>query len=84
MNQSRYTLEEIAARFADPELARRFPLVLTPDQAADLLQVPKQTVYDWSSRGLLDGCAERVGKHLRIDRDHFLLLAFSGGLHAQT
>jgi excisionase family DNA binding protein len=55
--------------------------VLTVDQAADLMQVPKKTIYDWSSRGLLRGCGRKVGKHLRIFRDKFLLHIFNEGLN---
>lgn len=51
---------------------------LTPHQAADLLQVPCGTIYQWSSQELLKDCAFRVGKHLRIDRQKFLEAARSG------
>lgn len=68
---------ELAAAFSDPESSRRFPTVLTPLQGADLLQVPLATIYDWSSRGLLRGCASKIGKHLRISRDRFLNAAFN-------
>lgn len=69
---------EVAGWFADPDLARRFPPLLTVAQAADLLQVPAQTIYDWSSRGLLAGSRVRVGRHLRLVRDR-LLLSFLHG-----
>lgn len=71
-----FSKEELAAKFADPETSRRFPPTLSVSQAAELLQIPKATVYDWSSRGLLRGCASRMGKHLRIDRDRFYQQAF--------
>ena len=51
---------------------------VTVAQAADLLQVPAQTIYDWSSRGLLAGSRVRVGRHLRLVRDR-LLLSFLHG-----
>ena len=76
----RYTAKELAGWFTDPHAAAKYPAVLTPDQAADLLQVPKQTIYDWSSRGLLDGCKARVGKHLRLARDRLLDRFFNGKL----
>jgi excisionase family DNA binding protein len=69
---AKYTAKELAAWFADPHWAARFPPLLTPGQAAELLQVPKQTIYDWSSRGILDACKARVGKHLRLVRDRLL------------
>lgn len=55
--------------FSVPELAKQYPPILTVDQAASLLQVPKDTIYEWSSRGRLTNCARKVGKHLRIVRD---------------
>lgn len=74
---SKLTAKELAATFADPVWAARFPPILTPSQAAELLQVPKQTIYDWSSRGLLANCKTRIGKHLRLARDRLVLWAFS-------
>ena len=69
--------KEVASAFADVNWADRFPPVLSVDQAAELLQVPKSTIYDWSSRGLLRGCGRRVGKHLRIFRDRLLNKVFN-------
>lgn len=71
---------EIASAFADPHWSCQYPPVLSVEQAAALLQVPANTIYDWSSRGLLRGCARRVGKHLRIFRDRFLDRMFNEGL----
>ena len=50
-----------------------------PD-CARLLQVPKATIYDWSSRGLLRGCGRKVGKHLRLFRDRLITKIFNDGL----
>lgn len=75
------TARDVANAFADPTWSTRFPPVLTVDQAAGLLQIPKQTVYDWHSRGLLKGCCRRVGKHLRFFRDRLLNLIFNEGLN---
>lgn len=72
-----FTAAELAATFADPEMAHRFPPVLSVHQAAELLQIPVATVRDWSSRGLLRGCARKIGKHLRISRDRFYQQAFN-------
>lgn len=74
------TRAELASAFADPHWAGEFPPVLSVDQAARLLQVPKATVYDWSSRGLMRGCGRRVGKHLRFFRDRLMTRAFNEGL----
>jgi excisionase family DNA binding protein len=74
------TAAELARCFSDPVWSARFPPILGVDQVAQLLQVSKATVYDWSSRGLLKGCCSRVGKHLRFFRDRLLLRVFNEGL----
>lgn len=76
----RLTPQEIAEAFADPIWSQRFPPILTVDQAAELLIVPKATLYDWSSRGLLADCGRRVGKHLRFVRNRLVSKIFNEGL----
>ena len=76
------TDRELAATFADPGVAKKFPPILTLKQAAELLQVPPATIYDWRSRGLLRGCCRKVGKHLRFYRDRLLQKVFNEGLRA--
>lgn len=74
------TAQEIQRAFSDPKWAEAYPPILSVDQAASLLNVPKATVYDWSSRGLLAGCARRVGKHLRIVRNRLVEKIFNESL----
>ena len=69
------TTDEVRAAFTEG-YGKQFPPILTVDQAAELLQVPKATIYEWSSRGLLKSCSRRIGKHLRILRDRFLKQSF--------
>lgn len=76
------TKAELASAFADPHWAGEFPPVISGDQAARLLQVPKATLYDWSSRGLLRGCGRKVGKHPRIFRDRLVVRVFNEGLRS--
>jgi excisionase family DNA binding protein len=77
--------EEIDALFADADWATKFPPILTVSQAAELLQVPVRTIYDWSSRGLLKHCSRRVGRHLRFVRTRLVESAFNKGLtHEKT
>jgi excisionase family DNA binding protein len=71
---------EIEAAFADPLDADRFPPVLTLEQAAELLQVPLDTIYQWRSRGLLDRCSQKVGKRVRFFRNRLIALIFNEGL----
>jgi len=75
------TAKDVAACFSDPTWATAYPPILTVEQAAALAQVPKQTVYAWSSQGYLQGCSRRVGKHLRILRGPFVQKLFNEGLH---
>jgi excisionase family DNA binding protein len=71
---------EITAAFSDPIDAERFPTILTPQQVAELLQVPLDTIYQWRSRGLLDTCSRKIGKHVRFFRDRLITLLFNKGL----
>lgn len=81
-NNLRLTPQEIAEAFADANWSKRFPPVLTVAQAAELAVVPIGTIYTWSSQGLLNPCARRVGKYLRIFRNRFIELIFNKGLNA--
>jgi len=79
-NGLRLTAAEVASLFSSTELARRYPPIMNVQQAAELLQVPVNTIYDWSSRGLLKGCARRMGKHLRFFRQRLIQQMFNEGL----
>jgi excisionase family DNA binding protein len=74
------TAREIAAAF-DTNAGPAIPVILTVDEAAALLRVPKATIYDWSSRGLLKGCCRKVGKHRRFFRDRLVQKAFNDGIN---
>lgn len=74
------TRAEVQAAFESGPWAEQFPPVLTIDQAAALLQIPKSTVYDWRSRGLLNRCSRRVGKRVLFFRDRLLQMIFNEGL----
>lgn len=59
----------------------RFPAILTPEQAAKLLQVAKTTLY----RKVSEGCftsAVRRGKPLRFWRDRLIALFLAGSTRA--
>jgi hypothetical protein len=74
------TRAEIETAFSVSTWAEAYPPVLSIEQVARLLQVPEATVYDWSSRGLLRGCARRMGKYLRFFRDRLITKVFNEGL----
>jgi hypothetical protein len=75
-NMMTLTQKEIAAAFSVPVWASRFPPILNVEQAAELASVPVKTVYDWSSRGLLSGCACRRGRRLLLWRDRYVQFLF--------
>lgn len=77
----RLTKDEIAGAFASADSSSAYPPVLIADEAATLLRVPKGTIYDWSSRGLLSGCCRKVGKRLLFFRDRLMQKAFNDGIH---
>ena len=57
--------------------AAEYPPILSVGQAAKLAGVSMKTIYDWSSRRLLQSCAHKKGKHLRIFRDLFVRFLFT-------
>ncbi|NQV23177.1 MAG: helix-turn-helix domain-containing protein [Rhodopirellula sp.] len=73
---------EIKSAFTAGPWAEQFPPVLTIDQAAELLQIPKSTLYDWRSRGLLNSCSRRAGKRVRFFRDRLIQQIFNEGLNS--
>ena len=70
------TPDEIMRTFDGTKWSESFPPVLSVTQAAELAQVPKGTIYDWSSRGELRACSAKKGKKLRIWRDRFVAYLF--------
>ncbi len=70
---------DLAAAFGGP-WAERFPPVLTVEQAAELLQVPKSAIYHKKCEGKLDGTVTKVAGKLRFWRDRLLKRAFAQGL----
>lgn len=74
------TGREIATPFKEGLYAEKFPPILTIGQVAELLQIPVGTLRDWRSRGLLDDCCAKAGKHVRFYRDRLVKLIFNDGL----
>ena len=74
------THEEVTNAFSIGDWAIKYPPLLTIDQAAELLDVPKATLYQWRSEGRLTGTVQRVGKHLRFFRDRLLLKVMNRGV----
>jgi hypothetical protein len=75
------TDKEVSAMFSDPVWAAKFPPFLTVQEAAELARVPVQTIYAWSSQGLLKECSKRAGKRLLILRNKFVQKIICEGLY---
>ena len=58
------------------EYSQKYPPLILINQAAEIAQVPVGTIYDWSSRGLLDGFKTKRGRRVRLNRDAFLRFLF--------
>ncbi|MFV1964008.1 MAG: helix-turn-helix domain-containing protein [Pirellulaceae bacterium] len=71
------TKEEIRQAFADESGARCGP-ILTVHELAELLRISPKTVYEWISKGRLDGAFRKRGKHNFIWRDRALDIIFNG------
>jgi hypothetical protein len=72
------TPAEVAKLFADPATAAKYGPSLTLEEASELLKIPVETLRGWRSRGLLDCCTRRRGKHLRFLRDKYIHWFFAG------
>lgn len=73
----RLDLTEIARPFVG-ELAERFPPILSPTQLAELLGMSPKTLYEWLSKGRLDGAYRKRGKRILLWRDRALEMIFNG------
>lgn len=71
------TDDEIARPFAGAE-GEPFPAILSPDQLAELVGLSVKTIYEWMSKGRLDGTYRKRGKHALIWRDRALDALFNG------
>ena len=54
------------------EYGRHYPPLITVEQAAEISRRKIQTIYDWSSRGLLDASKVKRGGRLLLKRDAFV------------
>ena len=68
---------EIQQAFAE-DAGARFPPILTVAQLATLVQVSDKTIYEWVSKGRLDGAFRKRGKHILIWRDRAIHILFNG------
>ena len=71
------TGDEIARPFTGAA-AEHFPSILSPEQLAELLGLSVKTIYEWMSKGRLDGAYRKRGKHALFWRDRALDIIFNG------
>ncbi len=70
--------DEIEKAFANDDLHRRFPAILSVTQAAELLGRPADTIRLWITQGKLKGAAHKRGKAHFIWRDRLIKVIFDG------
>lgn len=69
---------------AKDEISRAFandagvPVILSPAKLADVLGLSVKTIYDWMSKGRLDGAYRKRGKHALLWRDRVIDILFNG------
>ena len=68
---------EIQQAFAE-DTGLPVPPILTVEQLAQLVQIPKKTIYEWCSKGRLDGSFRKRGKRTLFWRDRAIDLIFNG------
>jgi excisionase family DNA binding protein len=73
----RLSQQEIHQAFSDGAAAE-IPVILSPQQLADLLGLSVRTVYEWIAKGRLDGAFRKRGKHILVWRDKALDLILNG------
>jgi excisionase family DNA binding protein len=55
------------------QFSERYPPLITVEEAAEIARLPSsQTIYDWSSRGLLDAFKVKCGRRVLFKRDLFI------------
>jgi excisionase family DNA binding protein len=59
-------------------VGERYGPILSPTQLAELLNLSPKTIYEWLSRGRLQGAVRKRGKHVLVLRDRALQILMSG------
>ncbi len=71
------TADEIA-RLSTSAATEHVPSILSPEELAELLGLSVKTIYEWMSKGRLDGAYRKRGKRALIVRDRALDIIFNG------
>ena len=68
---------EIQQAFAE-DTGPPVPQILTVQELADLVQISPKTIYEWCSKGRLDGAYRKRGKRILFWRNRAIDLIFNG------
>ena len=71
------TNDEITREFQNAS-SERCPEILSPDQLANLFGLSVKTIYEWLSKGRLDGAYRKRGKHCLIWRNRAIAIIMNG------
>ena len=74
MRKKKLTIEEIHEALSKCQVA----VILSPKEFSALLGMSVKTIYEWISKGRLNGALRKRGKHNLILRDRALQLVFDG------
>lgn len=71
------TKDELQRAFASG-IGAQVPVILSPAQLATIIGISRKTVYEWLSKGRLDGTYRKRGKHVLLWRDRALERIMNG------
>jgi len=75
--QLKLSKDEIQRTFANGPAAQ-IPVIISPSQLANLLGKSVKTIYDWISKGRLDGAFRKRGRHIFFWRDRAIEILMNG------
>jgi predicted DNA-binding transcriptional regulator AlpA len=77
-------LKYINKLLRDPDFRSLYRERVSTEQLVTMLPVTRPTLYEWSSRGLMDGCKTKVGRQLSFLLECVLRLVAHDGLDTRS
>lgn len=77
LNKKMLTDAEISQAFSGPD-GIHFPRILTVKELAELFRVSSKTIYEWKSKGDLEGTYRKHKKIILFWRDKAIARHFNG------
>jgi hypothetical protein len=78
MTTRKRPIKQAEIQAALSSLKTEFPPILSPALLGKLIGVSTKTIYDWVSKGRLDGAFRKRGKHVLIVRDRAIDVILNG------